>query len=51
MKSVNYQGLIAPLIAAVQELKQQNDDLREQLHTQELRQQKLERQMERLKSE
>lgn len=28
MKSVNYQGLIGPLIAAVQELKRQNDELR-----------------------
>ena len=31
MKSVNYEGLIGPLIGAVQELKNENDDLRQQL--------------------
>lgn len=34
MKAVNYEGLIAPLISAVQELKQQNDELRKQLQAQ-----------------
>lgn len=42
MKSVNYEGLIAPLVGAVQELKKENDDLRHQLHEQGLRQEKLE---------
>ena len=43
MKAVNYEGLVAPLIAAVQELKQQNDDLRKQLQDQAARQDKLEK--------
>ena len=43
MKAVTYDGLIAPLIGAVQELKKQYDDLRAQLHEQAERQEKLER--------
>ncbi len=31
MKAVNYEGLVAPLVSAVQELKKQNDELRSQL--------------------
>jgi type II secretory pathway pseudopilin PulG len=42
MKVVNYEGLIAPLIGAVQELKKENDDLREQLRAQAIRQNVLE---------
>ncbi len=41
-KAVAYEGLIAPLIAAVQELKKENDALRVQLHDQTARQNKLE---------
>ena len=43
MKSVNYDGLVAPLIQAVQELKQQNDALRSQLELQGKRQDILEK--------
>jgi prepilin-type N-terminal cleavage/methylation domain-containing protein len=46
MKSVSYEGLIGPLIAAVQELKKENDTLREQLHTQEQRQKVLEQKLQ-----
>lgn len=42
MKAVNYEGLIAPLISAVQELKHENDDLRQRIHADELRQHELE---------
>lgn len=42
MKAVAYDGLIAPLIGAVQELKKENDQLRRELDEQKLRQQKLE---------
>jgi len=45
MKAVNYEGLIAPLVGAVQELKQQNDDLRRQLHDQTLRQEEFEKKL------
>jgi prepilin-type N-terminal cleavage/methylation domain-containing protein len=41
LKYVNYDGLIAPLIEAVQELKQDNDELREELHKQALKQDEL----------
>ena len=46
MKAVNYEGLIAPLIGAVQELKQENDELKKQLQFQEERQQELERKLQ-----
>ncbi len=42
MKSVNYMGIVAPLIGAVQELKKENDELRQQLTTQQERLEKLE---------
>ncbi|HEU0117113.1 MAG TPA: tail fiber domain-containing protein [Alphaproteobacteria bacterium] len=42
IKTVNYQGLIAPLIGAVQELKAENDNQRQQLKDQAARQEKLE---------
>lgn len=45
MKAVNYEGLIAPLIGAVQELKKENDDLRQQVRDQAIRQDELERQL------
>jgi len=41
-KYVEYNGLIGPLIGAVQQLKRDNDDLREQLRSQALRQDRLE---------
>lgn len=43
MKAVNYEGIIAPLVEAVQELKKENEDLRHKLDVQEARQEKLER--------
>ena len=45
MKSVNYNGLIGPLIGAVQELKQENDDLRQKLRAEEKRQDQLEQEI------
>ncbi|MDX2027631.1 MAG: tail fiber domain-containing protein [Alphaproteobacteria bacterium] len=45
VKAVNYEGLIAPLIGAVQELKRENDQLREDLLAQEARQKEFEREM------
>lgn len=42
-RALNYEGLIAPLVGAVQELKQQNDELRKKLQEQALRQEKLEK--------
>jgi len=42
LKYVNYGGLIAPLIGAVQELKKENDELRQEIHDQEIRENKLE---------
>lgn len=47
-KFVEYNGLIGPLIGAVQELKHENDSLRDQIKRQELRQEMLEK---RLKTE
>ena len=44
-KSVIYDGLIGPLIGAVQELKQQNDQLRQQVREQTLREDELEREL------
>lgn len=38
MKAVNYMGLVAPMVSAIQELKRENDDLRHQLHEQQLQQ-------------
>ena len=48
-KAVAYDGLIAPLIGSVQELKKENDDLRAQIHDQSVRQEKMERDMEALR--
>jgi len=45
MKAVNYEGLIAPLVASVQELKKENDQLRRQIEAQETKQEKLEREI------
>lgn len=45
MKSVNYEGLIGPLIGAVQELKQENDQLRAQIQEQAGRERKLEQEL------
>jgi prepilin-type N-terminal cleavage/methylation domain-containing protein len=42
MKSVNYNGMIAPLVSAIQELERENEGLRQQLRLQELRQDKFE---------
>ena len=42
MKSVNYDGLIGPLIGAVQQLEKENIELRKQIDEQNLRQQELE---------
>jgi prepilin-type N-terminal cleavage/methylation domain-containing protein len=47
MKSVNYEGLIAPLIGAVQELKRENDDLHQRLTAEEKRQKALEQKIDR----
>lgn len=41
MKAVSYEGLIAPLVGAVQELKKENDELRTQLRDQAARQEQL----------
>lgn len=45
MKAVNYDGLIGPLIGAVQELKKENDKLQQQLKDQQVRENKLEDQI------
>ena len=47
-KAVGYDGLISPLIGAVQELKQENDALKAQLREQDLRQEKLEQALDKL---
>jgi hypothetical protein len=44
-KAVAYEGLIAPLVASVQELKKENDKLRAQLEDQSARQEKMEREI------
>ena len=49
MKYVGYEGLIAPLIDSVQELKKENDSLKSQLHEQSERQQKIEDEIESLR--
>ncbi len=46
-KAVNYDGLIAPLIDAVQELKKENDQLRQQINAQTMREDDLEQQLKR----
>jgi len=50
MKAVNYDGLIAPMVSAIQELKQENDDLRHQLLLQKRQQDNLERRLESMSS-
>ena len=47
MKYVNYDGLIAPLIGSVQELKKENDELRHELELQKANQEKLEEELHR----
>ena len=49
MKAVNYDGLIGPLIGAVQELKEENDQLRQKLQQQEQRQNDLEKEIKALR--
>lgn len=49
MKTVSYEGLIAPLISSVQELKTENDKLNKSLLEQIHKQEKLEKEIERLK--
>lgn len=51
MRFVNYQGLIGPLIGAVQELKKENDDLRQKLNAQEKRENQLEQEIRNNKAE
>lgn len=46
MKAVKYDALIAPLVSSVQELKRENDDLRQQVRDQIERQNKLEQMLE-----
>lgn len=48
-KAVNYDGLVSPLIGSVQELKKDNDELREQLRAQSARQEKLEQELDELR--
>jgi prepilin-type N-terminal cleavage/methylation domain-containing protein len=48
-KAVAYDGLIAPLIGAVQELKKENDSLRQQIEKQNTRQEKLKQELDALK--
>ncbi len=43
---VNYNGLIGPLIGAVQELKKENDELRQEISAQAVRQKKMEQEIE-----
>jgi prepilin-type N-terminal cleavage/methylation domain-containing protein len=45
VKAVNYDGLIGPLIGAVQELKKENDELRQKLDAQQKRQDQLEKEI------
>jgi len=49
MKAVTYDGLIAPLVGSVQELKKDNDSLRALLKEQMAKQEKLERELEKLR--
>ena len=42
MKSVNYMGMVAPLIGSVQELKKENDELKQKLSDEQTRLDKLE---------
>ena len=48
MKAVNYDGLIAPLVESLQELKHENDELRQKLQDETQRQYKLEQQLKQL---
>jgi type II secretory pathway pseudopilin PulG len=47
-KAIEYEGLISPLIGSVQELKKENDDLKARLRAQEIRQEKLEKTLDKL---
>ena len=51
MNAVRYDGLIAPLIGALQELKRENDSLREELHRQKEQQDKNEQAIEKLRQD
>jgi prepilin-type N-terminal cleavage/methylation domain-containing protein len=46
MKSVNYEGLIAPLVASVQELKEENNNLLKKIKLQETKQKELEQELQ-----
>jgi type II secretory pathway pseudopilin PulG len=50
-RMVSYDGLIAPLIGAVQELKKENDGLREQLQEQAARQEKMDQELAKLRQQ
>jgi len=43
---VDYDGLVAPLVGAVQELKEENDQLRQEIKAQAIQQQKLQQELE-----
>ena len=43
MKAIKYDGLIAPLVASVQELKKENDELKQELHDATQREEALEK--------
>ncbi len=45
IKYVDYMGLVAPLVGAVQELQKENDELRHQIKDQEIRENKLEEEL------
>ena len=49
LKAVSYEGLIAPLIGAVQELKKENDELRQELRAQRMYQEKMDGELTKLR--